>query len=85
MESTKNAATMAYMDRITLTICSSSLRSNVLSIASSQLYYLRLFQQFYKPTPGVRKVSFRRRETKTEEERRNHGMYEHDTHWNAEE
>ena len=22
--------------------------------------------------------------TKTEEGRRNHGMYEHDTHWNAE-
>ena len=66
-----------------LAICSSTLRSNVLSIASSQLYYLRLFQQFYKPTPGVRKVSFCRRETKTEEERRNHGMYEHDTQWNA--
>ena len=75
---------MAYMDRITLTICILTSWSNVLSIASSQLYYLRLFQQFYKPTPGVRKVSFRRRETKTEEERRNHGMYEHDTHWDAE-
>ena len=74
---------MAYMDRITLRICLLTSRSNILSIASSQLYYLRLFQQFYKPTPGVRKVSFRRQEAKTEEERRNHGMYEHDTHSDA--
>ena len=42
MESTKNAGTMAYTCRITLTICSFISRSNVLTIASSQLHYLRL-------------------------------------------
>ena len=74
---------MAYMDRITLTICSLTSWSNVLTIASFPFYYLRLFQRFYTPTAGVWKVSFRRRDCKTEEEHRNHGMYEHDTHWNA--
>ena len=34
---------MAYMDRITLRICSLRSRSNVLTMASSQLHYLRLF------------------------------------------
>ena len=44
------------MNIITLRICSLTSRSDVLTIASSQLYYLLLFWWFWAPHPRVREV-----------------------------
>ena len=56
---------------------------DVLTRSRFQFTYFLLFLLDEAPERKNRSILTTVVETKTEEGRRNHGMYEHDTHWNA--
>ena len=56
---------------------------DILTRRRFQFTYFLLFLLDEAPERKNRSILTTVVETKTEEGRRNHGMYEHDTHWNA--
>ena len=79
----KNAATMACMNMILIGTLKDNMNFDVLTRSRFQFTYFLLFLLDEAPERKNRSILTTVVVTDTEEERRNHGMHEHDTHWDA--
>ena len=79
----KDAATMVCTNMIVIGTLKDNMNFDVLTRSRFQFTYFLLFLLDEAPERKNRSILTTVVETDTEEGRHNHGIYEHDTHWDA--